>query len=881
MSPWLVLAAPALAGGPPRPDLVPHEAEHYAQLHDVCFGSGLRVVVQESHDRPLVTVRTVHSGGWGDDPVGQEGTAHLAEHLWYRSDADDAPVDQQLEGVGASFNAFTGPDTVSFLATAPADALPALLRLEGRRLADPLGGVTDDEIAVERGVVRAELYTTGELESDLVLRPLLGALLPTGHRWARGATSAASLAAIDRPALEHFVASHWRPDQTTLVVVGDVDAQTLPRELMHALPRELLAGPGGQLEGSCPQRALSDAPPPDPRTTAPVAVRAPVADPIVVVGWTLPGGWRAAAVANEFAAPMAEAALSFAAAQRRGGEDLGCSLQPGPGVSLLACAVALDGRREDEVVDEITDALRLLGRIQWDTVDLTWAEAGYLNIRRRLRDSIDGIPLEARAEALADHVHFSGSPRYTRDRLDWLEQTDWPRIEATFDLLRPERMAVVAVTPAEGAEFAAGETDWLTAPRERRPPPPEVDAALLSRWLASGDLDDVEAWDLDNGLHVVVAPVAGGSVRAGLVARGGYWSADAPGVALPGWAALSLQVPTPVGQWHLAQDGYAEYVSAAADPHDLDDVLYLLRQVPERARLPAGRAARLARKWAAQAPPPPTAGQRVQREALRRLFPSLAGEAVAVPDKAALRAWHARTWHPASNTLVVVGPVSTDRVRQEVQARFGDWAAPPEAEPFGTGFVTAAPVRPARAILAVEAPALDTAVLTLTCAVPGGEGAQVLAGAVRTAAVDRLREEQGLAYFVQGGVVPTGGGGLLQLSTSTAPDAAGEVVATWLGLLGAPLGDDDVRWAELGLATELQPWLGSRDPLFATLAGRVARGGDPRDLARLPAQLAGIDADAVRAAAEGCAGHEIVGVVGPAAALEAVAARGFSVERLP
>lgn len=879
----LVFAAHAR---PPVPDLVPSASQHAARMYEMCFASGLHVVVQESRGRPLVSIRTVYAAGWADDPPGQEGTAHLAEHLWFRGDIDGVPIGRVLEAEGATFNAFTDAETVSFQTTAPIDALPTLLALEGRRLLTPLDGVTDDDLDVEREVLQAELLTTGELLSGLVRRPLYAALLPTGHRLARPTATDASLGRVDRAAIDAFVDSRWRPARATLVVIGDGGAEELGGMVLDALPRSVLTtGTSDRLEGVCRGGPAPGQPPPPIRVAEPVHVEAPVDAPEIAVGWTLPAGWRPESLANEIVAPLAQAVLRVVLRGWLGPDPaVTCSLDAEPDVSVLACGVPTGGQPADAVVERITAGVSLLDRIDWGGADLSWAGANYAAIRRTMRDSIDGLPLDARAAALAAHVHFTGSARYTGDRLAWLDGTEREDVVNVLKLITADRMAVVVVDPAgERAFGAGGVTQWFDTAPAGAYAPPAADEARLASWLAAGDLADITARTLANGLRLVVVPLDVATTRAGFVTWGGYLSTQAPGVSWVGWPVTALRTATPVGEWTLGADGYGEVVSAAADPEDLDDLLYLLRQVPRRATVHAGAGARLER-LAQRAPAEKSPLTLLTEEVVHRLLPEL--PAVAVREPAAirdgLREWHTRTWHPASSTLIVVGPTDPAEVARQVEARFADWKARPDVSPFGPETVRVAPVVPERAVLAVERPA-PAAVVELLCVVPGRQGspaASVLARALAAASTDRLRGQQGLAYFADAGIEQTPVGDLLTLVTSTAPDAAGEVVSTWFDLIASPRTEDEIGWAKLRLAADLQPALGARDPVFATVAETVLRGADPTALANLPSSLAAMDGDAVRAVAEGCSGHEIVGVVGPEAALAAIEARGFAVERL-
>src|SRR5262245_55736819 len=63
--------------------------------------SGLRLVVQEDHSAPLVTVVAIYGVGSTSDPKGVEGLAHFVEHLAFRSRfLGEAPIMDHLKRMG-------------------------------------------------------------------------------------------------------------------------------------------------------------------------------------------------------------------------------------------------------------------------------------------------------------------------------------------------------------------------------------------------------------------------------------------------------------------------------------------------------------------------------------------------------------------------------------------------------------------------------------------------------------------------------------------------------------------------------------------------------------------------------------------------------------
>jgi zinc protease len=135
---FLVLALASCAGRnlPDEPIFSPR---HFPQT-DQQLPSGLRVVIQEDHTTPLVTVAAIYGVGTTADPQEAGGLAHLVEHLTFRARDEAASVAERIERVGATFNAQTGPDTTLFYSVAQRDAVEELLQVEIARPPSPAGG---------------------------------------------------------------------------------------------------------------------------------------------------------------------------------------------------------------------------------------------------------------------------------------------------------------------------------------------------------------------------------------------------------------------------------------------------------------------------------------------------------------------------------------------------------------------------------------------------------------------------------------------------------------------------------------------------------------------------------------------------------------------
>jgi len=117
----------------------------------------------------MVGVVLTVGAGSTSDPAGSEGLAHLVAHLGFHArpsaggpGAELLTVHQVISVLGATFNAKPSLDTTQYSEVAPRAALPALLRLAASRLSDPLAGVAEAQLELERAVVTNELRQRGE-----------------------------------------------------------------------------------------------------------------------------------------------------------------------------------------------------------------------------------------------------------------------------------------------------------------------------------------------------------------------------------------------------------------------------------------------------------------------------------------------------------------------------------------------------------------------------------------------------------------------------------------------------------------------------------------------------------------------------------------------
>jgi len=235
--PPAVLLAAMLAAGHALAQ-VPGERDVSA----ITLGNGLQIIVWPDHDIPEVALYNwVHAGSRNEVP-GITGLAHFFEHMMFNGTSTRAPgeFDRVLEANGARNNAFTNSDTTVYQDWFPRSALEVVFELE----ADRLRNLAFDPkvIESERGVVASERRlrvddsTFGRLQEQIQATAFLAHpyMIPT-IGWP------SDIMSWRIEDLKKFFATNYAPNNCTLVLVGDVDPQSvfaLARKHFESIPSQ-------------------------------------------------------------------------------------------------------------------------------------------------------------------------------------------------------------------------------------------------------------------------------------------------------------------------------------------------------------------------------------------------------------------------------------------------------------------------------------------------------------------------------------------------------------------------------------------------------------------------------------------------------------------
>ena len=192
------------------------------------LANGLQFFSIEDHSSPTVAIQVWYHVGSKDDPQGRSGFAHLFEHIMFKSTKNmkSEMMDRLTEDVGGMNNAFTADDVTVYHEVVPSNYLETLLWAEADRLASL--NVDDPNFKSERDVVKEEFRQNYVAPPYGKLNLLVEQKSFTTHPYKRpGIGNIEELNAATLEDVQAFHRTYYRPDNATLIVVGDFDQKQL------------------------------------------------------------------------------------------------------------------------------------------------------------------------------------------------------------------------------------------------------------------------------------------------------------------------------------------------------------------------------------------------------------------------------------------------------------------------------------------------------------------------------------------------------------------------------------------------------------------------------------------------------------------------------
>ena len=735
--------------------------------------NGLTVLVKEVRSAPVVSFSVWYRVGSRNEHTGITGVSHLLEHMLFKGTRQLrlGEIARTLFLNGASFNASTYYDWTNYYATIAADRLELAMRIEADRMVN--SRIDKADLDAEMTVVRSELEGGENNPGRLLWQAVVStAIQAHPYHWpVIGWRS--DVENVPRDAIHQYYRTHYGPGNAVAVVVGDVtaaDALRLVRQ--HFGPIKPLPKPLEVYTVEPPQRGERR-----------VAIRRSGSLPMALIAWKAPAALHPDTYALDvLAGVLGEGRTSrlYQALVEKGVAsrvDAGSpslrdpflfyvSATARPGVSVERLETALLEEVERVTATPITDE------------ELTRAQ------RRAEADFVfQTNSVTAQARQLG-YWAMIGDWRYLTTYLDRIRALTAADIQAvagrTFTI---DTRTVGQFVPSDGGGSAPPPPREASA-RVDRPTRGDRPIPLPRPPAAKAPSRQVSRFMLPNGISVIVQESRATptfALRASLPAGGLVEPRERSGVAGMTASMLSrgterrsaLEFATALedvgGDLGAGTDALATTVSGHALTRDFDLVMDLFAEMLRQPSFPAADVERLKGEVLGGIAQAKTNPDRVADRAFERMVYPVGHPlrphtfeqreaAIAAITRDDLAAFHRRQYGPDRMIVVVVGDVTPDRVREALEARLGDWPRNPGAQQI---ILPDLPVQAAPA--SAEIPVPDKSQTSIVWGHSGGlrrndpdfYSTQVMSlvlggGALTSRLSTSIRDDQGLAYSVQG-----------------------------------------------------------------------------------------------------------------------------------
>jgi len=210
----------------------------FPSLQRATLKNGTKVILAERHDIPVVQMSYDFRGGYSADPASKPGTASFTMGLLEEGagDLDALAFADRAESLGASIGSGAGLDNSNAYLSALKQNLSPSVALFASMLRTPR--FDQAEIDRVKGQWIAGIKQEKARPDAIVARVLPALLYGQGHPYASprtGTGTEAAIAGLTRDDLVAFHRSALRPQDATLVVVGD----TTLKEIVPLLDKHL------------------------------------------------------------------------------------------------------------------------------------------------------------------------------------------------------------------------------------------------------------------------------------------------------------------------------------------------------------------------------------------------------------------------------------------------------------------------------------------------------------------------------------------------------------------------------------------------------------------------------------------------------------------
>ena len=221
-------------------------------LQRATLSNGLKIVLAERHEIPVVNLSLLVDSGYAADPAGAPGTATLVATMLNKGTKTRPALEisEQLAQLGAQLSVSASVDAIQARLSALKANLDASLDIFADVTLRPTFPQTDFLREQKQQIAAIEQEKSEPFDSALRILPAL--LYGKGHAYAEpwtGTGTPASVAKLTREDMAKFHAAWFKPNHSTLLVAGDTTLAEMQPKLEKLFGAEIHCS--GSSDASC------------------------------------------------------------------------------------------------------------------------------------------------------------------------------------------------------------------------------------------------------------------------------------------------------------------------------------------------------------------------------------------------------------------------------------------------------------------------------------------------------------------------------------------------------------------------------------------------------------------------------------------------------
>lgn len=209
----------------------------------VTLDNGLTILVKDNPHNASVTLRGRMRAGGLFDTVRTDGLAHFTTAALQRGTQQRTfqELNEELDRYGMSFGIGAGMETIGFSGKALVEDFDRLLKLAADVVMHPI--FPRGETEKLRAEILADLKEAAQDTSHVAYREFRKLCYPATHPYHRLSDGTpTTVKRFTRAQMREFHARYFRPDVTTLVIVGDVRADQAIEKIARAFGKWRVTG---------------------------------------------------------------------------------------------------------------------------------------------------------------------------------------------------------------------------------------------------------------------------------------------------------------------------------------------------------------------------------------------------------------------------------------------------------------------------------------------------------------------------------------------------------------------------------------------------------------------------------------------------------------